>query len=105
MSLNFNSFRWYTVNDRHVCPACKDRHDTAYLRRNAPTIPQPNCTSENGCRCYLQPIVLEALEDEEIRALNWYYPEDRNIARQIANPPDPPKPPKNPSFWERILGR
>lgn len=77
--------RWMTVVDEFVCPVCSRLHNTfvdldrgweftaamlaadpalARAIRAPMTVIVP--PSHPGCRCWLQPVVLEALTDEEI---------------------------------------
>jgi len=72
-----HAIRWRTANDNSVCPTCKDYNEKVFSKENRPVCPHPDCTSDMRCRCYITPIVLEALTKKEIRELNWYYASDR----------------------------
>jgi uncharacterized protein (UPF0212 family) len=38
------------------CPACASMQG-AYSKEKAPILPQPACSSPNGCRCFYEPVL------------------------------------------------
>lgn len=41
----------YNANDEFVCDSCRAFEDKIFDESALPEIPNPNCTSEFGCRC------------------------------------------------------
>lgn len=47
----FPNIQIITMEDEHVCPACKTEHNRIYHYRKAPALPLKKCTCAMGCRC------------------------------------------------------
>ena len=52
----YTRVRTRCVNDEYVCATCRASHDRIYTYDTVPILPA-QCTSESGCRCYVQPVV------------------------------------------------
>lgn len=46
-----------TVNDSYVCDACRKLASKTYRLDLVPELPYENCTCEDGCRCWVLPVI------------------------------------------------
>ena len=66
-----------SCNDSYVCPECRAIEDVVYVATDIPVPLYEKCTSPDGCRCWITPVVLEGCDDDELSSFKWATPDTR----------------------------